>query len=169
MPFLSRAGALLATVSLYLAAPVGALPIEVPVTQPLVDRLEHWLDAHTPYPRRDAPPRIVMVSAAQAASLAGAASRAGMHRRGLYDPEMRTIYLVRPWSAGRHRDVSVLLHELLHHRQATARHWYCPGAQEPDAYAAQEAWLAESGLPLDYNRIEVVLAAGCTPRDIHPD
>jgi hypothetical protein len=44
-----------------------------------------------------------------------------------------------------------------------------PGAQEPDAYRLQAAWLAERGQEIEVNRIAVVLAAGCTPKDIHPD
>lgn len=74
-----------------------------------------------------------------------------------------------PWSARDPQDVAVLLHELVHHRQAGARHYYCPGAQEPLAYELQRDWLAERGLETRINWIAVRLEAGCTPRDIHPD
>lgn len=67
------------------------------------------------------------------------------------------------------RDVSVLLHELTHHRQATARHWYCPGQQELPAYRLQAAWLAEQDETIAINWIDATLAAGCTPSDFHPD
>lgn len=89
--------------------------------------------------------------------------------RGLYDPDAATIRLVRPWDPRDPFDVSTLPHELVHHRQQGARHWYCPGAQELPAYRLQEAWLADLGLEPDIDWIAVVLEAGCTPRDIHPE
>lgn len=136
----------------------------------LVTHLDRWLDDNTDLPRRDVPLRIRLVSRAKAAALAGTHHAAFVETlRGLYDADQQTIWLITPWSPRDPRDVSVLLHELVHHRQDTARHWYCPQAQEPAAYGIQETWLASLGLTLDYNRISVTLAAGCTPRDIHPD
>lgn len=135
----------------------------------LVEVLEAWLDGQVTYPRKSAPPRIVTVDAATAAALPGVSARMGLRPRGLYDPDTATIYLIEPWRPDRARDVSVLLHELVHHRQAGARHWYCPGAQEPEAYDLQAAWLAERGYEIAVNRIAIVLEAGCTPKDVHPD
>ena len=100
--------------------------------------------------------------------MAGRPARGLGRARGLYDPGTGTIALVRPWSPREAGDVSVLLHELVHHRQA-ALHHYCPAAEEPLAYRLQEAWLAERGLPLDWPRLAIALAAGCTPHDIHPE
>lgn len=88
--------------------------------------------------------------------------------RGLYDPDRSEILLVRPWGLRNAEDVGVLLHELVHHRQAL-HHWYCPAAQELPAYRLQEAWLSEQGLSADVNWMAVVLDAGCTPRDKHQD
>lgn len=141
----------------------GALP-------ELVAHLEVWLDEHTDLPRRSAAPEIRLTSEATVAWLAPmrAASDAS-HTRGLYDPDSATIWLVRPWNAKDPYDVSVLLHELVHHRQAAHGHWYCPGAQELPAYRAQQAWLNALGLEPDVNWVAVVLESGCTPRDIHPE
>ncbi|WP_306131045.1 DUF6647 family protein, partial [Roseovarius sp. MMSF_3350] len=135
----------------------------------LVEHLEVWLDEHTDLPRRADVPEIRLTSQATIARLAPmrAASEAS-RTRGLYDPEVETIWLVRPWTAKNPHDVSVLLHELVHHRQAAHGHWYCPGAQELPAYRAQEAWLNALGLEPDVNWVAVVLEAGCTKRDIHP-
>ena len=136
----------------------------------LVDHLEQWLDTNTSLPRRASEPSIEWIGAAKAAYLQGSAqaSRNGT-TRGLYDPDTQAIYLVRPWDPRNPFDVSVLLHELVHHRQNGGGHWYCPGAQELDAYRIQEAWLAQLGLEANVNWIAVILEAGCTPRDIHPD
>nr|WP_238368199.1 DUF6647 family protein [Mesobacterium pallidum] len=136
----------------------------------LVAQLEDWLDANTALPRRDTAPEIRLVSQARAASMGTArhASQEGM-ARGIYDTETEVVYLVSPWDKRDPRDVSVLLHELVHHRQAEAGHWYCPGAQEEPAYRLQDEWLSGMGLAADINWIAVVLESSCTPRDIHPD
>lgn len=134
----------------------------------LVGVLETWLDRQAPWARREALPEIRIVQPEAAAAIRGLAGRGHGRMRGLYDPESATVYLVAPWDAGDAEDVSVLLHELVHHRQA-AHHWYCPGAQELPAYRLQDRWLGERGLEADVNWIAVVLEAGCTPRDIHPE
>ncbi|MEQ9258998.1 MAG: hypothetical protein RIG84_07845 [Roseovarius sp.] len=134
----------------------------------LAAALEHWLDTESPYPARTTRPGIHLISPQRAAALSGHGYR-GATRRGLYDPDTQTVYLVRPWSMRDAADVSVLLHELAHHRQATARHWVCPGQQELPAYRLQAAWLAEQGESISINWIAASLAAGCTPRDFHPD
>ncbi len=134
----------------------------------LAETLDGWLKDRIAYPRK-APPRIRIIDSAGAANLRQRSVRMSQRTRGLYDPEAQTIYLVAPWSPRDAGDVSVLLHELVHHRQDGARHWYCPGAQEPEAYRLQQAWLAERGLAMRINRIAVVLEAGCARRDIHPD
>ncbi|MRU14855.1 hypothetical protein FDP25_05350 [Roseovarius sp. A21] len=178
MRFLSRARHRLARPSilclLLLAAPVRAGELlawrEAPDMPALVTHLEDWLDAASDLPRRAAAPAVRLTSRAHVARIAPmrAASDAS-HTRGLYDPDSETIWLVRPWSAKSPFDVSVLLHELAHHRQAGQGHWYCPGAQELPAYRLQQAWLNELGLEPDVNWIAVILEAGCTARDIHPD
>lgn len=136
----------------------------------LIGDLDLWIDAHTDLERRGSAPGVIWISQAQVASVTGSKRTAHIETiRGLYDAESTTIWLVRPWSARDPHDVSVLLHELVHHRQAARGHWYCPGAQELPAYRAQQAWLAQMGLELDVNWIAIVLKSGCTPRDIHPD
>ncbi len=143
---------------------------DAPTIGALVTHLDDWLDTHSDLPRRDGPPLVRWIGAARAASLHSArhASQEGM-ARGMYDPEADTIFLVRPWDMKNPYDVGVLLHELTHYRQEEAGHWYCAGAQELPAYRLQEKWLADLGLEADINWIAVVLEAGCTRRDIHPD
>jgi hypothetical protein len=178
MSYLPRAGRWLATLSLCLMAPLApahaddlhpvAMTRDAVVSPGMIDMLEGWLDANVAWPRRDTPPRIELVMPREANLIGGLPGRGHGDTQGLYDPESETIYLVQPWSAGDPEDVAVLLHELVHHRQAP-HHFYCPAAQEEGAYRTQEAWLADLGLEADVNWVAVILEAGCTPRDIHPD
>lgn len=135
----------------------------------LVAVLELWLDRQSDWPRRSEGPRIRLVSAAEAAARQGDTSSLQRGRlRGFYDSARSEILLVAPWNPRDATDVSVLLHEMVHHRQAP-HYWYCPAAQELPAYRLQDEWLAERGLSADVNWIAVVIDAGCTRRDIHPD
>ena len=138
--------------------------------QELVAQLDRWLDTHTDLPRRTTAALIRLTDLAHVASMShDHRTAASPTLRGLYDPDAETVWLVRPWDARNPYDVGTLLHELVHHRQAEAGHWYCPGAKELPAYRVQQAWLNELGLEPDVNWIAVVIEAGCTPRDIHPD
>ncbi len=136
----------------------------------LVAHLDHWLDANTSLARNANAPQISWIDRHSLALLSGSQHAGyGGNPRGRYDPDSAAIYLVRPWDRRDPRDVSVLLHEMIHHRQAVAGYFYCPGAQELPAYRTQQKWLAELGLELDVNWIAVVLESGCSPRDFHPD
>ena len=135
----------------------------------LVNALDDWLDRHSDWPRRAAAPHIRLVSPWEAQARQGASGSLQRGRlRGLYDPDRAEILLVRPWNPRDSDDVSVLLHELVHHRQQP-HHWYCPAAQELSAYRLQDAWLGTFGQRAAVNWVAVVLDAGCTPRDSHPD
>lgn len=64
----------------------------------------------------------------------------------LYDDTSRTIYLPEGWTGKTPVEVSVLVHEMVHHLQNVAGLKYdCPQAREKLAYAAQNQWLARSG------------------------
>jgi len=59
-----------------------------------------------------------------------------------YDPLGRTILLPERWSGGTPAELSILVHEMVHHLQNVAHTKYeCPQASEELAYAAQERWL----------------------------
>jgi hypothetical protein len=63
-----------------------------------------------------------------------------------YNDAERTIYLPAGWSGATPAEVSILVHEMVHHVQNVAALRYpCPEAREAPAYAAQAAWLARSG------------------------
>lgn len=60
----------------------------------------------------------------------------------VYDDEMKTIYLPKNWSGSTPVELSILVHEMVHHLQgATKTRYECPQAREQLAYAAQEKWL----------------------------
>lgn len=64
----------------------------------------------------------------------------------LYDDSIRTIYLPEGWTGKTPAEVSVLVHEMVHHLQNMAGLKYeCSQAREKLAYTAQNQWLARSG------------------------
>ena len=59
----------------------------------LVEVLEGWLDAHSPWPRRADAPRVRWTNAQSAAAMAGHAARsAALNPRGFYDADIATIF-----------------------------------------------------------------------------
>ena len=71
---------------------------------------------------------------------------------GLYNNEIKTIFLDKNFWWSSVRDQSILLHELVHHMQYT-KDWEnyrkkCKGDIEKEAYDLQEKWLAIRGLEL---------------------
>ena len=69
----------------------------------------------------------------------------GSHSReavAVYDDHTRTIFLPDTWTGATPADLSVLVHEMVHHLQNSAHMKYeCPGAREQLAYTAQDHWL----------------------------
>lgn len=64
----------------------------------------------------------------------------------IYDDRARTIYLPTQWSGDTPAELSVLVHEMVHHLQNVGDLRYdCTGTREKIAYEAQEKWLALFG------------------------
>jgi hypothetical protein len=62
----------------------------------------------------------------------------------VYSDTKRTIYLSEHWSGADEAELSVLVHEVVHHLQNAAGLKYnCPGDRERTAYQAQAAWLRQ--------------------------
>jgi hypothetical protein len=134
----------------------------------LTEILDTWLDRNTDFQRPEIPPKITLISPATAATIRGSPLQDHGRTRGLFDPRSSTIFLIQPWDPKTANDVSILLHELVHSRQVS--HYYlCPGAEEELAYRIQDDWLRARGLRANVNWFAVVLEAGCSRRDIHPD
>jgi len=67
-----------------------------------------------------------------------------------YDPLSRTILLPERWSGATPTELSMLVHEMVHHLQNVASAKFeCPQASEELAYAAQERWLKLFGRNLE--------------------
>ena len=64
----------------------------------------------------------------------------------VYDDAKKTIYLPEGWTGATATELSVLVHEMVHHLQNLAGTKYaCPQERERLAYAAQQAWLGLFG------------------------
>jgi len=135
-----------------------------------IEELNLWLDAYTDLPRSDVPlDRVALVAPGADILYEGQSTRIDQTVRGVYDADKATIYLVRGWYGETALERSVLLHEMVHHRQVSAQHWYCPQAMEWDAYLVQEEYLKAHGETGDFNWAWVLLASSCAVRDHHPD
>jgi hypothetical protein len=73
----------------------------------------------------------------------------GRETVAVYDDAASTIMLPEEWSGSTPAELSVLVHEVVHHLQQVAGQKYeCPAAREALAYAAQEKWLGLFGRSL---------------------
>ncbi len=68
----------------------------------------------------------------------------------IYDTVARTIYLPERWSGKTSADLSMLVHEMVHHLQHMGGlKFACPGEREKMAFEAQERWLQLFGRSLE--------------------
>jgi hypothetical protein len=68
----------------------------------------------------------------------------------VYNEDTKTIYLLWGWTTQSIKDVSVLVHEMVHHLQLSKGERYsCPAERERLAYEAQEKWLGQFGKSLE--------------------
>ena len=62
----------------------------------------------------------------------------------IYDDEKRTIFLPEGWTGKTPAELSVLVHEMVHHLQnVSGQKFECPAAREKPAYLAQDKWLKQ--------------------------
>jgi hypothetical protein len=150
------------------AEPNGTRSSSPPIAA-LVSELENWLDRESRYKRRSIPVTVRIVGAEVLPSADMMPGVQGFSLRGYYDPSSATIYLFEPWSVLNPYDVSVLLHELVHHRQHSLPHWECPNAQERPAYRLQDHWLRERGLDGHFNWLAVLMLSRCHTAPLDTD
>jgi hypothetical protein len=84
----------------------------------------------------------------------------------LYNAPTKTIYLLPGWTGRTPAELSMLVHELVHHLQNVAHIAYaCPQEREKLAYEAQEKWLNLFGRSLSsefgLDRTTIVLTTAC--------
>ncbi|MDH5537632.1 MAG: hypothetical protein OEZ08_18940 [Betaproteobacteria bacterium] len=132
--------------------------------QTLLTTIVMWLSINAGLPASYEHPRVEFASPAKmyavrigghvsgdAPSSVATASHAtpgngGHHVEALYDDRSRTIYLPAGWTGTTPKEVSLLVHEMVHHLQNVAGLKYvCAQAREAPAYVAQDKWLALSG------------------------
>lgn len=141
----------------------------------LLDQFNGWIADNTSLTPNSSPIRSVRFVDSSDPIIASGQDVSTRHRdhgrrnRGLYDPDSATIYITRPWKASDPYDQSILLHELVHHAQVGAKHWYCPQAMEWDAYKLQDKWLAARQIESDFNWTSILLKSSCPTGDHHPD
>jgi hypothetical protein len=148
----------------------AASPAAADQVRMLIPAMESWIDAHSDLPRSARPlRRVAFVAPGSEVTYHGRSTQLGSTIRGVYDAQTATIHLVKPWFGTTAFDRSVLLHELVHHRQVDARHWYCDRAMEWDAYKLQDRFLAQSGVESGFYWPAILLQSSCAVRDHHPD
>jgi hypothetical protein len=123
--------------------------------------IEAWLSTEFDLPLSGEPPRIELIPPAKLILLryhgllpegAMARAQASLMRDtvAIYVDSRRTIYLAEGWTGLSHADLSVLVHEMVHHMQNLAGLKYkCPQEREKLAYAAQDRWLGLVGHSLE--------------------
>jgi hypothetical protein len=84
----------------------------------------------------------------------------------IYNNMTKTIFLPDGWTATTAAEVSVLVHEMVHHLQNLAGLTYdCPAAREKPAYLAQDRWLQQHGLDLEIefqiDKFTLVVSSAC--------
>jgi Domain of unknown function (DUF6647) len=117
----------------------------------LLTAIETWLSKNFDLPEIHDHPHIRFVSTAAMIALRYPSllkhprsnfDAAGIDVVALYGDTEKTIYLAEGWTGRTPAELSVLVHEMVHHLQHLAGLKYeCPQARERLAYAAQDQWL----------------------------
>lgn len=162
-PIRKLAASGLAAIAMLLAMPIdvpsfrkGAFATELsPTAKPrfspspeTVSRLTAWIVARTGWVAKE-PPTIRFASSAQLGKLYyGEDNGPGqISIKGLYEFSTHVITLSDSWNQDDLRDLSYLLHELVHHLQILNNvEVPCENAYDIDAYHLQFDWLREQGI-----------------------
>jgi hypothetical protein len=96
----------------------------------------------------------------------GASEQGRRETVAVYVDAKKTIYLPDGWTADNTADLSVLVHEMVHHLQnVTQQKFLCPQEREELAYEAQQRWLGLFGHDLqddfEIDRFTLLLSTRC--------
>lgn len=152
----------------YKALPSGAErePPSSSPGQPLLAAIEAWLAYHFDLPSSKRHPRVELVPPAKIAALRYQGffpnSRTERAANGhsaappdgdvvaVYSDATQTIYLAEGWTGTTPAELSVLVHEMVHHLQnVRGLKYQCPQEREKLAYMAQDRWLGLFGHSLE--------------------
>ena len=145
---------------------IGAegLRLDLTFRHVLLRAIEEWLATNFDLPANVAPPQIKFAPPAAISHLrykgvltyrpqeAVNLDRALPSKSvvAVYDDANRTIYLPENWTGNTPAELSVLVHELVHHLQNIGQAKFeCPQERERLAYKAQEAWLRMFGRDIE--------------------
>lgn len=142
-----------------------------------------WLSANYGLPAIFDQPRIARVPSIEMASLRNKGLPASRQRVStiqdqeasvekmrdvvaVYDDQTRTIYVSDKWTGHTPAELSVLVHEMVHHLQNQAGITYeCPAEREKLAYEAQDKWLGLFGRSLEsefqINGLALLISTSC--------
>ena len=145
----------------------------------LLISIENWLSSQFDLPTINHHPRVELVAPSTIASLAykkllsdpsvlaeSETTGSQLNTVSLYDDVTEAIYLPRGWTGSTDVEVSILVHEMVHHFQNLLGFKYaCAQEREKLAYMAQDRWLARSGLSLasefDLDPFTLLVATTC--------
>jgi hypothetical protein len=124
----------------------------------LLTAITLWLSTNFILPATFDHPRIEFVSSKEMTALfyagIGRQEQAGMVSDpsdvvSLYSNESKTIYLLHGWNGKTPAELSILVHEMVHHLQNAGQlNFACPQEREEVAYNAQDRWLGQFGTDL---------------------
>jgi hypothetical protein len=152
--------------------------------EPLLTAIVLWLSANFNLPATFNYPRVEFVPSNQMATLrykgllsartreAMALAEQPIHAEqvrqvvAVYNDHDKTIYLPNGWTGRTPAELSMLVHEMVHHLQNAAGLKYeCPQAREKLAYEAQSKWLDLFGLnlenELDIDPLALIVSTQC--------
>lgn len=113
---------------------------------PLLTAIVTWLSLNLGMPAIHEHPQVRFVAPQTMEALRGSPQSV----EAIYDDASRTVYLHDKWEGKTPADLSVLVHEMVHHLQNVGGLKYeCPQAREQQAYAAQQRWLGLFGSDLE--------------------
>ena len=121
-----------------------------------------WLSINFPLPANLNHPSIKFVSAAEMAQTIALTNNKQLQRTdasasevssdivSLYNNASKTIYLRSGWTGKTPAELSILVHEMVHHLQNIGQlKFACPEEREELAYKAQDSWLHLFGRDLE--------------------
>lgn len=123
----------------------------------LLEALAIWVGAKLGQPVPSALPRLVFKPNSQVAALRLKQHTSELVQQqgrpsiiSIYDAREKIIYLDESWSGATAADLSVLVHELVHHfQEADKTKFECDAAREAKAFELQEKWLRLFGESLE--------------------
>lgn len=116
----------------------------------LLDTIALWLSVNFDLPLPAKNPDLMSVPPADLVVLRYGSKRTAWAGDVIAVYDEGTIFLSRSWTGQGPAELSILVHEMVHHLQFSAdMRFACPGEREVLAYRAQDAWLGLFGESLE--------------------